>query len=182
MVGEDARGFDADDGAARDRLRGWGLFGLEGVADGFEDEGGPLFESVAICMYLADKYPEGGLAPAPGTRERGEYYQWCLFVPGTLESPVITLGMHTQFLPEAARQPALADQAREQLRPILQVLARRLEGRDFLVGPRFSVADVVVGATLVWTQRMGMLADFPGLGAYTGRLMERPAARRAYAD
>lgn len=153
-----------------------------GALPAFEDESGSLIESCAISMYLADKYPERELAPALGTRERGEYYQWCLFVPATLEEPLTTLGRHTRWLPEAERQPALVEQSRQKLVPVLQLLARRLEGRQFIVGDHFSVADVLVASMLSLAQRLDLLGDFPGLLAYTQRLLERPAARRAYVD
>jgi glutathione S-transferase len=153
-----------------------------GQVPALEDSTGVLLESGAICLYLADKYPEKKLAPALGTHERGEYYQWSMFALATLEPSLVTIAMHTRFLPEAERQPALVERAKQQLQPALKVLEGHIGRREFIVGNAFSVADVLTAATLSWGQSMGVLSDFPGLQAYTKRHLERPAAKRAYAD
>lgn len=153
-----------------------------GVVPALEDANGVLLESGAICLYLADRYADGKLAPALGTHDRGEYYQWCMFALATLEPPIVALAQHTRFLPEAERQPALAERARQQLEPALRVLEQELGGREFIVGESFTVADVLVSATLSYANLFGALERFPGLKAYMQRHLERPAAKRAYAD
>lgn len=152
-----------------------------GQLPALQDEGKVLIESAAICMYLADKYPDKGLAPAPGTIERGQYYQWVLFIMATLESPLGLYYMHTRG-PEAKRVPAQAAQAKEQGVAALQVLEAAVTGRDFIVGSRFTAADVLVATTLQWAGFTDILEGFPTLQAYLKRHLERPAARRAYAD
>jgi glutathione S-transferase len=142
-----------------------------------------LFESAAICEYLADRFPEKRLAPAVGTPARGYYYQWIHFAMSTLEPPLITLFLHTAMKPEAERIPQLVPPARDQLRAALSVLEHALAGKTFLVGEEIGTADVMVGSTLAWAQMLGLIsAGAPSTGAYLGRLMGRPAFQRAMAD
>src|SRR5262245_37715675 len=142
-----------------------------------------LFESAAICQYLADRFPEKKLAPPVGTAARGYYYQWIHFAMSTLEPPLLTIFLHTVMKPEGERLPQLVGPAREQLKAALAVLDHALTGRSFLVGDDLTAADVMVGSTLAWAQMLGLLdASMPATAAYIGRLMGRPAFQRAKAD
>ncbi len=142
-----------------------------------------LWESAGICQYLADKFPEKKLAPAPGTPARGLYYQWILYTMTELEPPLVAIFLHTIRRPEAERMPAVAVEARTQLQPILDVIERALGGRDFILGSEFSAADVMLGSTLVWAQMMNLLGEGrPAITGYLGRMASRPAAQRAMAD
>ncbi|HEX7409526.1 MAG TPA: glutathione S-transferase family protein [Candidatus Binatia bacterium] len=141
-----------------------------------------LFESAAICAYLADKFPEKHMAPAVGTPARGLYYQWMFYTMATLEPPVIEVVLHTVMLPEAQRSAAAAEAGRTKFAQVAQVLEQALAGKSFILGDQFSVADVMVGSTLGWAQMMGILSGHPVLEAYVGRLATRPAFQRAQAD
>jgi glutathione S-transferase len=141
-----------------------------------------LFESAAICQYLADSFPDKRLAPPPGTPARGLYYQWIHYAMSGLEPPAVTIFLHTAMKPEAERLPALVAEARGQLAAVLDVLETALGGRNHVLGEAFSVADVLIGSTLVWIQRMGLIGERPALQAYLGRLGTRPALQRALAD
>jgi glutathione S-transferase len=142
-----------------------------------------LFESAAICEYLADKFPEKKLAPPIGTAARGYYYQWIHFAMSTIEPPLLTIFFHTVMRPEAERKPELVPPARETLKAALAVLDQSLAGRTFLVGDDLTTADVMVGSTLAWAQMLGLLdATTPATAAYIGRLMGRAAFQRAMAD
>lgn len=138
-----------------------------------------LFESAAICMYLADKFPEKQLAPPVGTPARGLYYQWMFYSMATLEPPVLAVFMNTIMLPEAERSAAAVEKAKTQFAEIARVLSNALTGRTFILGEQFSVADVMVGGMLAWSAFMGMIGDQPALQAYVQRLAERPAFKRA---
>jgi len=141
-----------------------------------------LWESAAICQYLADEFPEHGLAPAVGTPERGKYYQWIHYAMSTLEPPAITIFLHTIRLPEGDRVPQLVDAARAQVGAAVAVVEDALDGHDWILGSRFSAADVMVGSTLWWAQMMGMIGDQqPNAQAYVARCMARPALQRASA-
>jgi len=142
-----------------------------------------LFESAAICQYLADKFPEKRLAPGVGTRERGLYYQWIHFAMSGLEPPAVNIFLHTMIKPEADRLPSVVTESRAQLKAALGVLETSLAGKTFLVGDAFTAADVMIGSTLAWAQMMGMLGEgTPGCGAYLGQLAARPAFQRTMAD
>ena len=141
-----------------------------------------LFESAAICAYLADKFPEKNMAPAVGTPERGLYYQWLMYSMATLEPPIVQVIMHTMMLPEAQRSATQAEEGRKNFTQVAQVLETVLRGKRFIVGDRFSVADIMIGSTLSWAQMLGMLGGHPILEAYVGSLATRPAFQRAHAD
>ena len=141
-----------------------------------------LWESAAICQYLADKFPEKGLAPAVGTPERGKYYQWIHYAMCTLEPPAVTNFLHTIRLPEAERIPRLVDGARTQLDAAIGVVNDALAGREWILGSQFTAADVMVGSTVWWAQMMGLVGDrHPNVAAYLGRCSARPAMQRASA-
>ena len=88
-----------------------------------------LFESAAICMYLADKYPEKKLAPAVGTPARGLYYQWMIYTMATLEPPVVQIFLNTVMLPEAERSAAAVEKGKTQFAEVARVLSNALATR-----------------------------------------------------
>ena len=141
-----------------------------------------MFESAAICAYLADKFPEAQMAPRIGTPERGRYYQWMVYSIATLEPPVIDIFMNTVMLPEAERSTEAVDKARTKFVEVAQVLENTLGSKPFLLGERFSAADVMIGSSLVWGQFLGLLEGRPVLAEYAQRLSTRPAYQRASAD
>jgi glutathione S-transferase len=151
-----------------------------GKVPALEDNGFMIIESAAIVMHLADKYPEKGLAPAVGSNERGEYYQWILFAMTEAEPSLVTIFLNTRILPEDQRNPAAVAQAMERFKPPATVLQEHLKGREYIIGNTFTAADVVVGGVLTLANRVGQLGEFPGLLAYMARLMERPAAKKAF--
>jgi len=141
-----------------------------------------LFESAAICAYLADKFPEKRLAPPVGTPARGLYYQWMVYSIATLEPPVIDVFMQTAMLPEAERSPAVLAAARKKFGDVANVLEQALGTRPFLLGEQFTAADVMIGSTLGWAQMLGLLEGRKTLQQYAQRLSERPALQKAQAD
>jgi glutathione S-transferase len=141
-----------------------------------------LFESSAICMYLADKFPEKRLAPPVGTPARGLYYQWMVYTMATLEPPLMQVFMNTVMLPEKERSSAAAEKGRVQFAEVARVLEQVLAGRAFMLGEQFSAADVMIGSTLAWGAMMGLVKGHPQIDSYVKRLSERPALQRARAD
>ena len=141
-----------------------------------------LFESAAICAYLADKFPEKRLAPPIGTPARGLYYQWMVYAIATLEPPVIDVFMQTAMLPEAERSPAVLAAARKKFGDVANVLEQALGTRPFLLGEQFTAVDVMIGSTLGWAQMLGLLEGKKTLQEYVQRLSERPASQKAQGD
>lgn len=150
-----------------------------GAVPALEDDGLAMFESAAICLYLADKYADRKLAPPVGSRERAPYYQWVVYTMATLEPPVLQVFMNTVQLPEAERSAKVAEEGRKRFKEVAAVLSRALEGKQYLLGDHFTAADVMVGSTIGWASFMGLLEGFPVLQQYVQRLMERPAYQRA---
>lgn len=140
-------------------------------------DGETLFESGAICHWLADRYPDRGLAPVVDEAIRPRYEQWMFFVPGTLEPPAFEILLHTRLLPENQRIGAIVPFARKGYRRILRMLAKELEHDGYLLGDRFTCADIMLGTTLTWLP--DLLEEYPSLLAYTQRLTARPAYVRA---
>jgi glutathione S-transferase len=146
-----------------------------------EDRGQGIFESGAICLHLADLFPEKRLLPPPGSVERGLAYQWVLFSMTEMEPPLIALSAEARK-PEAERDTAATAQARDRFRKAADVLEVALRNRQFLLGDGFGVADVMVGGTLAWAKGFKLLEGLPSVEAYLARLRERPAWQRATAD
>jgi glutathione S-transferase len=146
-----------------------------------EDRGQAIFESGAICLHLADLFPEKRLLPPPGSVERGLAYQWVLFSMTEMEPPLIALSAEGKK-PEAERDPTATAQARDRFRKAADALEVALRNRKFLLGDGFGVADVMVGGTLAWARGFKLLDGLPSVEAYLARLRERPAWQRATAD
>jgi glutathione S-transferase len=139
-----------------------------------EDGDGFVFESAAICLHLADLHPDAGLAPAPGTHERALLYQWTIFAPAELEPPLIEAALQAQ------RDPERAAAARRRFDHAAGAVSSALGVSDYLLGDRFTVADVLVGSALAFTERIGIADDLPAnLRDYLARLAQRPAYQRA---
>ncbi|MCK6544916.1 glutathione S-transferase family protein [Myxococcota bacterium] len=152
-----------------------------GVVPALVDGSTVLIESVAICLHLADKFPEKGLAPAVGTPARALYYQWMVYAVATLEPAIVQYYANTVAKGEDDRDPDDAREAKQKVDTIAAVLVKALNGRAFIVGDTFTAADVVLGSMLGWAKSMGLLKDHPRLEAYVKGLTERPAFRRAQA-
>jgi glutathione S-transferase len=139
-----------------------------------EDSEGFVFESAAICLHLADLHPDAGLVPAAGTHDRALVYQWTVFAPAELEPPLIEAAM------QAERDPERAASARRRFDAATGAVSDALEGTDYLVGGRFTVADVLVGSALAFTARVGLADGLPeNVTEYLARLAQRPAYQRA---
>ncbi|MBS2035548.1 glutathione S-transferase family protein [bacterium] len=137
-----------------------------------------ICESGAICLYLADRYRPGTMAPA--LDQRGDYYRFCFYVYNTLEHQLIEIFLHTRFLPEDQRKPERVAQAKELLQARLQIIADHLATREFIADGRFTTADVLVGSALDWAHMQGLLGGFPSLVGYVEKLKKRPAYQRAH--
>jgi glutathione S-transferase len=131
---------------------------------------GPLFESAALVLHFADLQENTDLMPPVGTYERGLVYQWVLCGMVELESAVVQA---------YADDEAVKARGRDRLEKALPAHEQALDGKEFLVGDHFTVADLVVGGVLGFAARGGLIDDFPKSAAYAAQLNERPARKRA---
>lgn len=138
-----------------------------------------LTESAAICTYIGDRFPASGLTPPVGSPERAHYNQWCFFVMSELEQPLWTITKHRFALPEKRRVPAVIETAQWEWGVAAKILASGLAEQEFLVGGRFTAADILAAQTLAWARAFKMSLDPGGLDTYADRLLARPAALRA---
>lgn len=136
-----------------------------------------LTESVAIVLYLAEKYPNRGLLPTD-LKLRADAYRWILFAATELEQPVWRIAKHTAILPKAERIAADVLLARRDFLPMAAVLESHMQGRAYLVGDRIGAADFIVAYTLDMASvtQLGLLDECPTLRAYVERMYARPCA------
>ncbi|HVL55212.1 MAG TPA: glutathione S-transferase family protein [Burkholderiaceae bacterium] len=133
-------------------------------------------ETAAICAYLADAFPEAGLAPPAGDPLRGSYYRWLFFGAGPLEAAVTNQALGVEVPKERRGMVGYGT-----LKTVLDTLERWLADRQFFVGDRFSAADVYVGSQLGWGMQYGTIDRRAVFERYFEPLRERPAAVRARA-
>jgi glutathione S-transferase len=139
------------------------------------DDGQVLTESAAIVLYLAEKYPEGNLLPTD-LMERAQAYRWLLFNVTELEQPLWRMARHEFLYPKEKRSPQDIQLAREDFRPMVEVLDRHMQGRTYVAGNSVTVTDFVVAFTLDWANEVKLLDDFPGLRQYMENMYRRPKA------
>lgn len=145
------------------------------------DEGWVLTESVAIVLYLAEKYPDAGLLPGD-RRERADAYRWMLFAVTELEQPLWRMARHRSLYPPPLRLPADIELAKGDFTAMAEVLDRHMAGREFVASHRFSAADIIVAYTLDWADMDELLEPWPGLRGYVSRMYARPHAPRHIRD
>jgi glutathione S-transferase len=134
-----------------------------------------LTESVAIVLYLAEKYRQKGLLPTNLT-ERAQVNRWLLFAATELEQPLWRISRHTALYPEDQRLPGDVPIASQEFEAMAAVLEGHMQGRQFVVGDNVTVADFVVAYTLDWGNEARLLDGFPQLLAYVKRMYARPNA------
>ena len=145
-----------------------------------EDGATVMFESGAIVEYLLECYGQGRLGPRAGEPERGVFLQWLHFAEATLLPPLVEILRHTLLKPEAERIPAVVADAKIRAAVTLEVLERRLQDREYLLGTDyFTAADIMMGYGVQWAAAMGLLANSPNLRAYHERLSSRRALKKA---
>ena len=134
-------------------------------------------EGAAICAYLADAFPEAGLAPAHGDPLRGPYYRWMFFAAGPVEAAVSAKAMG--LLAPAERAGMVGYGSFEQTVDTLEIAVA--SASPWLLGEQFTAADVYVGSQVSWGLMFKTLPERPAFVEYATRLRAREAAQRAAA-
>src|SRR5437773_530852 len=146
-----------------------------------DDNGTIITESAAVCMHLAERYPESRLLPPPGTPERTECYKWISFVLTELDAPLWTIAKHRFGLPKERRVPAVIETAGWEFRSAVKIMATALQGRPYLAGLSLTIADILGGHILLWAKSARLSLAHDTLESYLQRLLSREAAIRARA-
>jgi len=131
-------------------------------------------ECAAICAYLADAFPEKGLAPPLGDRARAPYFRWLFFAAGPVEAAVTNKSLEVSFADEKKAFVGYGS-----FEEAIDNLERAIQPGPYVCGDRFTAADVYVGAQIGWGMMFGSIEKRPAFEAYFGRLQARPAAIRA---
>ena len=131
-------------------------------------------ETAAICAYLADAFPHAELAPPSEDRLRGPYYRWLFFAAGPVEAAASNraLGLVVPVGRERMIGYGTFDDT-------MNTLENAVSRGEYLVGDRFSAADVYVGSHIAFGLQFGTIEKRPAFERYVSRLFARPAALRA---
>jgi glutathione S-transferase len=131
-------------------------------------------EGAAICAYLADAFPDAGLAPPPGNPRRGPYYRWMFFAAGPVESAVTGKSLGLLAPPDKKAMAGYGS-----FEETIDTLDRAVAEGSYICGDQFTAADVYVGSQIGWGMMFGSIDKRPAFTEYFGRLSARPAAIRA---
>jgi glutathione S-transferase len=134
-----------------------------------------LTESVAIALYLAEKYPAKGFMPTDPA-QRAQLHRWLYFTVTELEQPLWRIARNSFVYPEEQRVAADIPNARREFVEMAAVLERHMQMRQFVVGERASVADIVLAYTLDWAGEEELLDELPRLRTFMERMYARPKA------
>lgn len=134
-------------------------------------------EVAAICAYLADVFPDKGLAPPAGSPQRAAYYRWLFFSAGPLETAATAKALNLLAPAERAVMVGYGRYA-----DVMDTLEHAVaQARPFLCGDAFTAADLYVGAHLNWGMQFGSIERRPAFEAFVQPLLQRPAYLRAAA-
>lgn len=141
-----------------------------------------LFEAAAITMHLADQHPEAGLAPPPGTPERAQFYKWMVHLTNTPQAEYRAWFYPWQHVADPAAAEGVKQASEERLGRMFDVVARQLGDGPWLLGDRFSAADLFLLMLVRWGRGMPRPPrDVPQLAAHAARVFARPAVQAAFA-
>jgi len=134
--------------------------------------GALITEQPAIYIYLADLFAEAGLAPQMGDPLRGPYLRWMVFYGSCFEPALVDKAMQREAAPPSTSP--YGDQA-----TMLKTLTDQLSQGPYILGEKFTAADVLWGGALNWTTMFNIVERTPLIGAYIDRVLARPAFARA---
>jgi glutathione S-transferase len=129
-------------------------------------------EQVAIYLYLADLFPQAGLAPSLTDKRRGPYLRWMAFYAGCFEPALVDKAMKREPGPTAMSPYG-------DFETVMATLNTQLRAAPYLLGEDFTAADVLWGSALLWTTGFGLVPETPEIKAYIARTTNRPATLRA---
>lgn len=136
--------------------------------------GALVTEQAAVFLYLADLYADAGLAPPIADPLRGPYLRWMVFYGSCFEPALVDKAMKREPAPPSTSPYGDYD-------TMLKTLTDQLAQGPYLLGERFTAADVLWGTALTWTTMFKLVPELPVIKAYIARINARPAVARARA-
>lgn len=130
-----------------------------------------MSESAAICIYIADRYAAGELAPAIDDASRGKYLYWTIYTPAVVEP-----AMAEKF---SKIEPNRGRNGWGDFDSMIRTFDEGLEGKKWILGDRFTAADVMLGSSAVFMRMFEMLPETKNIGSYADRCLARPAFQKA---
>jgi glutathione S-transferase len=139
-----------------------------------------LFETAAVALHLADRHPEAGLAPALGTPERAQFYKWMAHLTNTPQAEFRAYFYPHEHVSDEAAAPSVKEAAEVRLNGMFDRIAAQLGEGPWLLGERFSAADLFLFMLIRWGRGMGRPPRaLPNLDALAQRVLARPAVQAA---
>jgi glutathione S-transferase len=146
------------------------------------DDGEAISETGAIGLYLADKFPEAGLAPTPSDRDRAAYYKWMVFMACVPQAEFYPWYYPARFVDDPQLAPHVRASANTRLMGIFELIAAQLGAGPWLLGERFSAADLYLLMMTRWGAVLPKpVREVPEIGAHAERVAARPAVRATFA-
>jgi glutathione S-transferase len=142
-----------------------------GKVPAISDDGVVVWESSAIALYLTDKFPKNGLGPLVGDAKRGPYVSWLAYYCGVME-PAWTMSFMKVETPRGFAGWAPAQE-------VMDFTFKTLEKGPYILGEKFSAADVLIGTTFQMFMGSPMLPKTPLVEDYVKRVVGRPSYARA---
>ena len=130
-----------------------------------------MSESAALCLYLADRYAPGRLAPALDGPSRGKFLYWIMYTPAVIEP-----AMAEKF---SGAKPNRGRNGWGDFASMIETLEAGLDGREWIMGDQFTAADVMLGSSVVFMRLFDMMPESETLSAYADRCLARPAYQKA---
>lgn len=145
-----------------------------GKVPAIRHDGAVVTEQPAVMLYLADLFPERGLAPPVGDSLRGPYLRWMVFYGSCFEPALVDRSMQREPAPHMTSPYGTWQE-------VLDAIVTQLTPGPWLLGERFTAADVLWGTALDWTTQFKLVPESPPVRAYIDRVRARPAMKRAAA-
>lgn len=144
-----------------------------GKVPAIADGNAVMSESAAICIYLADRYSDRNLAPAIDDALRGKFLYWTIYTPAVIEP-----AMSEKF---NKTEPSRVRSGWGDFDLMIRTFDEGLADREWILGDRFTAADVMLGSSAVFLRMFDMLPDTKNIAAYADRCLARPAYQKATA-
>ena len=144
-----------------------------GKVPALDHDGHVVYETTAIALYLTDLFPQAGLGPKAGDHDRGAYLSWLAYYGGVFEPSLTAKFLKIQHIYGTFAWAPFED--------VLEHLDRTLTAKPYLLGDKFSAADIVFGGSMQFLIARGMVPGTEVFKAYSDRVTARPAFARAQA-